>query len=113
MRVAHGGLYNADLDPRFGSEPDKVRPVLVIQTDLLNQVDHPSTWIVPCTTRLTGENLLRVRLPQGIAGNPKSCELMIDQSRAIDNRRFKRLLGMLPAPLLREVKDKLQRLGEL
>jgi mRNA interferase MazF len=113
VRVVHGGLYTADLNPRFGSEAGKVRPVLVIQTDLLNQVDHPSTWVVPCTTRLSGENLLRVQLPRGIAGNPKSCELMIDQSRAIDNRRCKRLLGMLPASILREVKDKLKSLGQL
>jgi mRNA-degrading endonuclease toxin of MazEF toxin-antitoxin module len=38
---------------------------------------------------------------------------MVDQSRAIDNRRFKRLLGMLPAALLREVKEKLRTLAEL
>jgi mRNA interferase MazF len=113
MRVAHGGLYTADLDPRFGSEAGKLRPVLVIQTDLLNQVDHPSTWVMPCTTRLTGESLLRVCLPRGIAGNARNCELMIDQSRAIDNRRFQRLLGMLPPPILREVKEKLRTLGEL
>jgi mRNA-degrading endonuclease toxin of MazEF toxin-antitoxin module len=38
---------------------------------------------------------------------------MIDQSRAIDNRRLLRLLGRLPAPLLREVKGKLRQLAEL
>ena len=35
MRIQRGSLYLADLDPRRGSEPGKVRPVLVIQTDLL------------------------------------------------------------------------------
>lgn len=112
-RVAHGGLYNADLNPRAGTEPGKVRPVLVIQTDLLNDTGHPSTWVLPCTTRLAGENLLRVPLPRGAAGNAHDCEIMLDQSRAIDNRRFKRLLGMLPPALLREVKDKLRTLAEL
>jgi mRNA-degrading endonuclease toxin of MazEF toxin-antitoxin module len=38
---------------------------------------------------------------------------MIDQSRAIDNRRFRRLLGRLPEALLREVKTKLQKLAEM
>ena len=38
---------------------------------------------------------------------------MIDQSRAIDNRRFVRSLRNLPRALLREVEDKLRRLGEL
>jgi mRNA interferase MazF len=113
MRIVHGGLYAADLAPRFRTEPGKVRPVLVVQSDLLNEAEHPSTWVLPCTTRLAGENLLRVELPRKLAGNPRDCEIMIDQSRAIDNRRFRRLLGRLPAPLFREVKEKLRRLAEL
>lgn len=113
MRILRGLLYLADLSPRVGTEPGKIRPVLVIQTDLLNEADHPSTWVLPCTTRLSGENILRVELPPGIAGNGQECEIMIDQSRAIDNRRFVRRLKLLPAALLREVEEKLRRLGEL
>ena len=90
-----------------------MRPVLVIQTDLLNDAGHPSTWVLPCTTRLTGENLLRVVLPRGIAGNREECEVMIDQSRAIDNRRLVRTLKPLPRSILAEVVEKLRRLGEL
>jgi mRNA interferase MazF len=79
-----GELWSADLNPRRGSEPGKVRPVVVVQSDLLNETDHPSTWVLPCTTRLTGESVLRVELPARIAGNARVCEVMIDQSRAID-----------------------------
>ena len=113
MKARRGVLYLADLDPRAGTEPGKTRPVLVIQTDLLNEVSHPSTWILPCTTRLTGENQLRVVLPRGIGANQQECEVMIDQSRAIDNRRLLRALGPLPASILAEVGEKLRRLGEL
>jgi mRNA interferase MazF len=113
VSIRRGSLYLADLNLRHGSEPGKVRPVLAIQTDLLNDAGHPSTWVLPCTTRLSGENVLRVPLPRGIAGNPQACEVMIDQSRAIDNRRFVRPLRALPGPLLREVEDKLRRLGGL
>jgi mRNA interferase MazF len=89
-----------------------VRPVLVIQTDLLNDTGHPSTWVLPCTTRLTGENLLRVVLPRNIAGNREECEVMVDQSRAIDNRRLVKMLRPLPRIILVEVVEKLRRLGE-
>lgn len=111
--IRQGGLYLADLNPRQGTEPGKARPVLVIQSDLLNGADHPSTWILPCTTRLTGENLLRVQLPRGMAGNTADCEVMIDQSRSIDNRRFRRALGRVPRPVLNEVKVKLTLLADL
>jgi len=113
VRVRRGTLYLADLSPRLGTEAGKTRPVLVVQTDLLNEAGHPSTWVLPCTTRLSGENLLRVPLPKGIAGNRQDCEVMIDQSRAIDNRRFARALKPLPRILLREVEEKLRRLAEL
>ena len=113
MRARRGVLYLADLGPRVGTEPGKVRPVLVIQTDLLNDARHPSTWVLPCTTRLTGENLLRVALPPGIAGNREECEVMVDQSRTIDNRRLVRALKPLPRMILAEVVAKLRRLGEL
>jgi len=113
VKIRRGVLYLADLSPHRGTEPGKVRPVLVIQTDLLNEAQHPSTWVLPCTTRLVGENLLRVPLPRGIAGNREDCEVMIDQSRAIDNRRFIRALMPLPRILLREVEEKLRRLADL
>ena len=113
MRIRRGTLYLANLDPRVGTEPGKLRPVLVIQTDLLNETNHPSTWVLPCTTRLAGENLLRVPLPRGIAGNREECEVMIDQSRAIDNRRFVRALKVLPQPILSEVEEKLRCLADL
>lgn len=108
VRVRRGVLYLADLDPRRGTEAGKVRPVVAIQNDLLNEAGHPSTWILPCTTRLTGESLLRVVLPRGIAGNPQDCEVMIDQSRAIDNRRLVRPLKPIPPVILREVETKLR-----
>ena len=108
-----GELWSADLNPRVGSEPGKVRPVLVVQSDLLNEADHPSTWVLPCTTLLAGENILRVELPAKIAGNARACEVMIDQSRAIDRRRLLRPLGRLPQALMREVSEKLRRTGDL
>jgi mRNA interferase MazF len=113
MRIRRGTLYLADLNPRSGTEPGKTRPVLVIQTDLLNGVGHPCTWILPCTTRLSGESVLRVSLPKGIAGNRQDCEVMIDQSRAIDNRRFVRALKPIPRSILREIEEKLRLVGDL
>src|ERR1700689_3391863 len=108
-----GELWAADLNPRRGSEPGKVRAVVVVQSDLLNETDHSSTWILPCTTRLSGENILRVELPARMGGKARACEVMIDQSRAIDGRRMLRRLGRLPPIVIREVSEKLRRLGDL
>lgn len=114
MRVKRGYLYVANLDPRFGSEAGKRRPVVVIQTELLNEIEHPSTWVLPCTTQLISEtNMLRVHLPKGSAGNAQNCDVMIDQSRAIDHSRFKKELGIIPKPLFNEIIEKLKLVGGL
>ena len=111
MTPRHGWLAIADLNPGAGTEAGKRRPVLILQVDLLNDVGHPSTWVLPCTTRLTGESLLREPIAAGVAGNADSCEIMVDQPRAIDNRRFRELLGPLPGEILTAVKDKVRLLG--
>lgn len=43
-------IWVADLNPRMGTEPGKRRPVVILQTDLLNESNHPSTIICPLTT---------------------------------------------------------------
>lgn len=89
MSIERGWFYLADLNPTRGTEPGKTRPVLVVQTDLLNQVDHPSTIVIPITTNVQADTEpLRVRIPAGSQGFDIDSDLMIDQIRAIDNRRL-------------------------
>ncbi len=72
-----------------------MRPVVVIQTDLLNGI-HPSTVVCPLTTRTRPETrFLRVHLTAGEAGLKEPSDIMVDQVRAIDNRRFLRALGVI------------------
>ncbi len=107
MRPQYGHLYVADLNPRFGTEPGKVRPVVVVQTDALNQL-HPSTIVCPLTTKVAGfENPLRVGLPKGVSGLGRPSDILVDQVKAIDHRRLHRKLGPLPDPYLSELRQKL------
>lgn len=107
MRPQYGHLYVADLNPRFGTEPGKVRPVVVVQTDALNHA-HPSTIICPLTTKVAGfVNLLRVALPKGVAGLDRPSDILVDQIKTVDNRRLRRNLGPLPDPYLGELRQKL------
>ena len=99
-------IWLADLNPRSGTEAGKVRPVLVLQTDLLNQIPHPSTLICPLTTNLTpGVGILRVPIMQGAANLHQDCEVMIDQMRSIDNRRLIEKIGSLPIHLAAQVRE--------
>jgi mRNA interferase MazF len=102
----YGHLYVANLNPRFGTEPGKIRPVVVVQTDALNRV-HPSTIICPLTTNVADfPNLLRIAVPKGISGLGRPSDILVDQIKAIDNRRLRRRLGPLPDPYLTELRRK-------
>ncbi|MDA2919633.1 type II toxin-antitoxin system PemK/MazF family toxin [Desulfobacterota bacterium AH_259_B03_O07] len=88
MKIKKWHVYMADLNPRMGTEPGKARPVIVVQTDLLNGI-HPSTVICPLTTKVEPKSrYLRVHLAEREAGLKKKSDIMVDQIRAIDNRRF-------------------------
>ena len=98
-------IWLANLDPQFGSEAGKICPVLIVQTDLLNKV-HSSTIVCPITTNVQVDSqVLRVHLRKGIANLQKDCDIMIDQIRAIDNRRLIKKLGELPISLTKKVNE--------
>jgi mRNA interferase MazF len=73
VRIVQGSVILADLDPSRGSEPGKVRPVVVAQTDLLRE----------------------------------ESDVMVDQLRAIDNRRLVRPLGQLSPASRRRLRSRL------
>lgn len=95
MKIEKFGVYLADLNPALGTEAGKVRPVVVVQTNLLNNV-HPSTIVCPITSKtVSGAQLLRVHTPKQECGLEKDSDILVDQVRAIDNRRFIRQVGKL------------------
>lgn len=103
-------LYLANLNPQRGTEPGKVRPVVVVQTNLLNDV-HPSTIICPLTTNVRKDiDLLRVHVPVRGTGIEKASDILVDQVRAIDVSRLLRSLGMLQKKQQRELLHRLQLL---
>ncbi|MBM3403339.1 MAG: type II toxin-antitoxin system PemK/MazF family toxin [Bacteroidetes bacterium] len=108
MKIKQFEIWLADLNPTFGTEPGKVRPVLIMQTDLLNK-HHPSAIICPITTKIQKESeILRVHLKRGCCGLNEPCDIMIDQVRAIDNKRLIRKVGNLPVDLVDKVKNNLK-----
>jgi len=106
MPIKQFEIWIADLNPHIGTEPGKTRPVLAIQTDLLNKIPHPSTIVCPITTNVKkSSDILRVHLEKGTANLHQACDVMIDQVRAIDNKRLPKKIGTLPSELIEQVKE--------
>lgn len=112
MKIKQFDIWIADLEPQRGTETGKVRPVLIVQTNLLR--DHPSTIICPITTNVAiGTDILRVHIKKGSANLKSDSDIMIDQIRAIDNRRLTSKVGELPRDLQLKVKENIKIILDL
>ncbi len=114
MSIKQFEIWIADLNPQIGTEPGKTRPVLVVQTNLLNKIFHPSTIVCPITTNIKIDSeILRVHLKKGMANLNQDSDIMIDQIRAIDNKRLLNKVGDLPSALIELVKENIQIIIDL
>src|SRR5664279_3608099 len=103
--IRRGEVWLADLNPPHGTEPGKTRPVLIVQSQALLDAGHPSTLVIPLTTKLVDDaEPLRIRV--AAAGRlPKLSDLLMDQMRAIDNGR------LVKGPLLRLSNVRMRQIG--
>lgn len=104
--IKQGHIYLANLNPQpknRKAEMMKTRPVLVMQHQALLDVEHPSTIILPLTTKCH-ENVLRMRVSKRDKLEQDS-DIVLDQIRAIDNSRFLNHMpiAQLSAPELNHV----------
>ena len=113
MKLKQYDIWIADLNPRFGTETGKTRPVVIVQTDLLNKY-HPSTIICPITTNVNLDaEILRVHISKGSAKLKEDCDIMIDQVRAIDNKRLLKKIGELNQEQINFIKSNLEIIFDL
>jgi mRNA interferase MazF len=113
MKIKQYEIWIADLNPKMGTEAGKIRPVIVVQTDLLNK-EHPSTVICPITTNVKPDaEILRVHLKKLKYGLKEDCDIMIDQVRSIDNKRLVRKVGKVDNETADKVRENLKIILDL
>ena len=106
MKIKQFDIWLADLNPTRGTEPGKTRPVVIVQTDLLNS-EHLSTVICPVTTNVKHDiELLRVHLKKDQLN--KLSDILVDQIRAIDNKRLLKKLGQLTKEQREKLKENIK-----
>lgn len=120
IKVTRGEIWAVNLRPQeHKEEPGKNnRPALVIQTDLLNNVGHSTTIIIPGTSDVEHEDCFPLRVALGrLPGQPanEATDLLIDQIRAISNKRIQgnKPITTLGTNHMRRVEDALRLLLKL
>ncbi len=85
-------IYSADLNPTVGGEIRKVRPVVVVSQNEMNQF---LDTVVVCPLTSTLHPQWRTRMQIQCAG--KEAEIAVDQIRPISKQRLRRRIDRLSA----------------
>lgn len=83
-------VYTANLNPTIGSEIRKVRPVVVVSRNEMNQYLE-TVVICPLTTKL--HTTWRSRLQIACAG--RNAEIAVDQIRTLSKQRLKKKIDQI------------------
>ncbi len=86
--MRRGEVWVANLNPNRGAEVGKVRPVLVMQNDVLSSPLTDTVVVLPLTSQLRRDvRHLRVTLPARDRLR-RPCQVMVDQPRTLDRHRI-------------------------
>jgi mRNA interferase MazF len=114
--VRRGEIYVADLEPVWGSEANKRRPVVIVSNNASNEVVQElgagMVTVVPLTTNIERVYAFQVLLPAIETGLERDCKAQAEQIRAVSTNRFAHDLGAVgevPALLMLEIDEALRR----
>lgn len=95
MKLERGTVALVGLDPTKGHEQRGTRPCVLVSDPSVTEAQRfPIVCVVPVTgTR--GEGALYPRLEAGASGLRQESWALVDQLRAMDNRRVLRVYGQL------------------
>ncbi|HCN82088.1 MAG TPA: type II toxin-antitoxin system PemK/MazF family toxin [Sphingobacteriaceae bacterium] len=103
-------IWTADLDPSIGSEPGKLRPVVILQSDILHMAGHGSTIVCAISSQpREGVSLIRINInPSLVNGLKKRSFILADQMRAVDLTRLKERVGSLEKENVQMLKESIR-----
>ena len=111
MVIAQGELWWVDLHRPVGSEPGYRRPAVVIQSDTFNETSLNTAICVMVTSNLRRADAPgNVLLPAWQTGLPKDSVANVSQVYTLNKARFRERVCSLPAPLLDELFEGLERI---
>ncbi len=102
-----GEIYITDLNPSFGHEIHKKRPVLIISHNSFNQT-FPTVVVIPFSSIVpdfVGPDVVKVTLLKGL---DKPSLILIHQIRVVDKARLIKKIGSLTKQKFAEVEESLK-----
>lgn len=102
-----GEIFIADLDPGFGREMRKKRPILIISNNAINKTSA-TIIMVPLssiTPEFIGPNIVDIEKNEGL---DKQSVIIVDHVRSVDKERLIKKIGNLSNDKMLEVEEALK-----
>ena len=102
--IRQGEIYWCDLGTPIGSEPGYLRPVVVLQSDVLHQSSIRTTIVCALTTNLEFTRArLNVLLEEGEGGLAQQSVVNVSQISTVDQRMLGQRIGSLSLERLEQI----------
>ena len=93
MLVKRGDIFYADLSPVIGSEQGGIRPVIIMQNDIVNRYS-PTVIVAAITSQINKAKLpTHVEISSEEYGLNRDSVVLLEQIRTLDKRRLKEKIG--------------------
>ncbi len=94
MTLKKWSIYRANLDPVIGSEQGKLRPVLIISEDEINDLLN-TVNVIPITSRKSGRRIYpnEILISANNFGLEKESIILCHQIRTLDKQRLSEQYG--------------------
>ncbi len=101
--MKRGDVYYADLRPVIGSEQGGIRPVLIVQNDVVN-IHSPTVICAAITSKMNKAKLpTHIELSTLNYDMDKDSVILLEQLRTIDKKRLKDKVCHLDAQIMQKV----------
>ena len=108
-QINQGDIYLADLNPVKGHKQAGVRPVIVLQNNILNR-NLNTVIVAPLSANLSAKGLMTTCfLPKKESGLSKDSVALLYQVRTIDKSRLKKELGHISGVNFSRLRVKMMR----
>ena len=111
--MRRGEIVSVNFDPAQGSEANKTRPAVIVSNDAANatatRLGRGVITVVPVTSNISRIYPFQLLLGAADCGLQVDSKAQTEQVRAVSVGRFRRRLGSVPAPLLRQLDDVLRQ----
>ncbi|MCH7907381.1 MAG: type II toxin-antitoxin system PemK/MazF family toxin [Chloroflexi bacterium] len=101
-QVRRGQIWWVDFNPARGSEQQGMRPALVVQNDIGNEVS-PTTIVIALTTNVRRVFPFTVLIPSSASGLPQDSLANAAQILTVDKTRLRNRVGQVADSMLSEI----------